>query len=1151
MKEDFIFQVLEWHSTNEELDEVNTNHVFKIYIFGKNSNAQSVCAIVSGFEPFFYVKIPDKWKKTDVILFIDIITKNMKKNIKKSLSNWTIEKKKDFYGFKADKEEKFIKFSFINLYGFFSFSKIFDNEIEFKNRSVKYQKYESDINSILKVMYFRDLQSCGWIKIPEGCYEYSENLKTRCDIEIKTSIQNLENYENMTIAKFKVLAFDLECWSESGEFPVATNQNDKIITIGNTFNYYGEYNCYKKVVFTLDSCNKIKSIDGVEIEIRAFEDERDMLIAWAQFIVDEDPDIITGYNIFGFDEPYLEKRSKLLECYSEFSQLSRIIDEECILKEVKLSSSAIGDTEMYFFAMTGRVQIDLMKYIQRNEKLDSYKLDSVVSQFIREKVIDISNKIIQTKNTDGLMPESFISFTLDDKISKTKKGKKYKVVEVKKDSFTLNEIDDEVIEALKQKKGILYWAEAKDDLSPNEMFKYFTKSSKKRSIIAKYCLKDCELCNKLITKLSVISNNIGMANVCSVPLSYIFYRGQNIKSFSLISRVCYKKNYCVPACIKDSNTDNTSYEGATVFEPDTGIYFVPIGVADYSSLYPSCIIEFNGSPETLVCDEEYDNLPDYSYYEITYKNNEGTIEKCRFAKKKTDDPKNNVGVIPEILLFLIKERKRIRKLAEEEKDNFKQKILDGYQLALKISSNSIYGFFGANQFNCKKIAACTTAVGRIRLETAKMKVESEEFRKFAYENFFNFKDFDKKKDIDTLKILDNITQNNLFHKNKYLFKGEVIYGDTDSIFINFNILDSKEQHINNEYSLAVTIRLSMLACEFINKTAPFPQCISYEKTLWPYVIVAKKKYFGNLYEKNISNYYLKCMGIVLKRRDNAPIVKEIFGSVIDTLIKQKNIESMLNVIKKMIIDVLSGNYSLDKFIITKTLKKNYKNPKSIAHKVLADRIAKREPGNAPQVNDRIPFVYIINKKAMKEKKILQGDLNETPTFITENKLPINYNFYVTNQIMNPLLQILELVMFNPKTFFDDLLEKERMKQIGMNTLLNHIKIIDKKNKVETIYNMSKMIYKFKDSGNSKPIDTSHIFSFSEKLLKEEDINENSDEKVESDEMPNIVDKSSLRIKKGTKIKKTTINKNKVHKFITNPGKMQCYDYSDDSDYDYF
>ena len=97
---------------------------------------------------------------------------------------------------------------------------------------------------------------------------------------------------------------------------------------------------------------------------------------------------------------------------------------------------------------------------------------------------------------------------------------------------------------------------------------------------------------------------------------------------------------------------------------------------------------------------------------------------------------------------------------------------------------------------------------------------------------------------------------------------------------------------------------------------------------------------------------------------------------------------------------------MDKLIITKSLRSGYKNPKSIAHKVLADRITARDPGNKPSSGDRIPFAYIITNN----KKALQGEKIETPTYISEHALKLDYSFYITNQIMKPVQQVFALVL---------------------------------------------------------------------------------------------------------------------------------------------
>ena len=149
------------------------------------------------------------------------------------------------------------------------------------------------------------------------------------------------------------------------------------------------------------------------------------------------------------------------------------------------------------------------------------------------------------------------------------------------------------------------------------------------------------------------------------------------------------------------------------------------------------------------------------------------------------------------------------------------------------------------------------------------------------------------------------------------------------------------------------------------------------------------------------------MGIVLKRRDNAQIVKTIYGGVIDIILNQHDIEAAVKFLKDTLLDLIRGRFTLDDLVISKTLKAHYKDPTKIAHKVLADRIKERSPGNAPQTNDRIPYVYIFSETP---GKLLQGQRIEHPNYIKEKDLRPDYEFYILNQIMNPVLQLFSIVL---------------------------------------------------------------------------------------------------------------------------------------------
>ena len=79
------------------------------------------------------------------------------------------------------------------------------------------------------------------------------------------------------------------------------------------------------------------------------------------------------------------------------------------------------------------------------------------------------------------------------------------------------------------------------------------------------------------------------------------------------------------------------------------------------------------------------------------------------------------GLLPIILEDLISARKRAKADLKKEKDPFRKAVLDGRQLALKISANSVYGFTGATigQLPCLPISSSVTAYGRQMIERTK------------------------------------------------------------------------------------------------------------------------------------------------------------------------------------------------------------------------------------------------------------------------------------------------------------------------------------------------------------------------------------------------------------------------------------------------
>jgi len=542
-----------------------------------------------------------------------------------------------------------------------------------------------------------------------------------------------------------------------------------------------------------------------------------------------------------------------------------------------------------------------------------------------------------------------------------------------------------------------------------------------------------------MNKIDVMTGYSEMSKICSVPINFLVMRGQGIKLTSYIAKKCREKKTLMPVLEKPLFDDG--YEGAIVLDPKCNLYLDnPVACVDYSSLYPSTMISENLSHDSKVWTKEYDlhgnqlnevgekddsgnfkydNLPGYEYVDVEYDtfkwipNARGKAEKthsgtkvCRFAQF----PEGR-AIMPSILEELLASRKATRKLIPLQTDEFMKNILDKRQLSYKLTANSLYGQCGAktSTFYEKDVAASCTATGRKLLTYAKRVIE------------------------ETYGDLIVDTKYGKVHSN-----AEYVYGDTDSVFFTFNLKTLDGEDIRGQKALEITIELAQEAGNMATKFLKKPHDLEYEKTFMPFCLLSKKRYVGMLFETDPNKGKRKSMGIVLKRRDNAPIVKDVYGGIIDILMKEKNIQKAVEFLQTSLQNIIEEKYPMDKLIITKSLKSNYKNPQQIAHKVLADRMGKRDPGNKPSNGDRIPFVYIETKN----KNCLQGEKIEHPEYIIKNKIRPNYSFYITNQIMKPVQQVFALVLED----IDAFKRKKRNFQMQIDTLKN---TIDDKDKLET------------------------------------------------------------------------------------------------------
>ena len=543
---------------------------------------------------------------------------------------------------------------------------------------------------------------------------------------------------------------------------------DPIIQIG-TVSVSGRGGNQKEShIFVLGGCAELSSIPDAHVHV--FKTEKELLLGWFNWLIEENFDIFSGYNIFGFDERYVWERLIELGLEQEecVQRMTRLWDEggEMKLQEKFLSSSALGDNMLYMWNTPGRLRIDLYSHIKRKVQLTSYKLDSVCAAFLSGKLGGISaygsegqgRWLLKTKQRGDARLGRYVQVLneLGEDLSD-----KMKIVEITGDGIVV-ESEEELIavagEAVK-------WAIVKDDVSPQELFRLHREGGDiGRARIAAYCIQDCDLVYELYKKLDVFNEAMSMANVCSVPVSYIFTRGQGIKIESLIFKDCMLKDQLIvvqPAAVfgaagaaAEGQAQEDSYEGAIVLDPVPGFYTeAPIGVCDFASLYPSTIISENISHDMLVWTKDYDMNgklvcvkygseeaerfapPGTRWTDIefdilrpdpndTHKNPKKTKQGtriCRYAQLAG----NKKGSLPQIVGKLLAARKAKRAEITKTDDPFKKALLDAEQNAYKITANSLYGQLGSRTFKIRlqDLAASVTAYARKQIMFSKDAIE--------------------------------------------------------------------------------------------------------------------------------------------------------------------------------------------------------------------------------------------------------------------------------------------------------------------------------------------------------------------------------------------------------------------------------------------
>ena len=352
------FQAVAWHGED-------TDDGYTVHIFGRTEDGKSV-HVETPFEPYFFVKVPPDRTPKAMIQEIQPL-------------NSAVIRRKDLWGFRNQEESTFLKLGFRTL----------AEMKECRPRGLKI--YEKNLDPVLRFMHRTEIKSTGWIKVPENA---NPGHDSTCQIDFYVKDwRTLKPVDRDDIAPLRIASLDIESYSESGAFPNAFKEKDVCFQVAITTREFGKQGYLDR------KCLCVKSTSGAECE--SFETEREMLERLGRYLREIDPDIVTGWNIFGFDLEYLYTRAVVTVAGPDAHMWGRMrgLPNELVVK--RLASNALGSNDLKMVPMIGRYVFDMFQDVKREHKLESYSLNNVSKTFLGDQKIDMPVKEMFSRFREG------------------------------------------------------------------------------------------------------------------------------------------------------------------------------------------------------------------------------------------------------------------------------------------------------------------------------------------------------------------------------------------------------------------------------------------------------------------------------------------------------------------------------------------------------------------------------------------------------------------------------------------------------------------------------------------------------------------------------------------------------------------------------
>ncbi|KAF5019271.1 hypothetical protein F66182_8724 [Fusarium sp. NRRL 66182] len=482
----------------------------------------------------------------------------------------------------------------------------------------------------------------------------------------------------------------------------------------------------------------------------------------------------------------------------------------------------------------------------------------------------------------------------------------------------------------------------------------------------------------------LIARTSEQARLLGVDFFSVFSRGSQFKVESIMFRIAKPENFLlVSPSRKQVGGQNALECLPLVMEPQSAFYNSPLLVLDFQSLYPSVMIAYNYCYSTFL--GRVTNWRGMNKMGFTeYKRQQGLLglleDHINIAPNGMMYAKTEIrkSLLAKMLTEILETRVMVKSGMKQDKDDKPlQQLLNNRQLALKLLANVTYGYTSASfsgRMPCSEIADSIVQTGRETLERAVAYIHSVE-----------------------------------------RWGAEVVYGDTDSLFIHLKGRTRDEAFdIGDEISKAIT------------EMNPRPIKLKFEKVYHPCVLLAKKRYVGYKYEsKDQVNPGFDAKGIETVRRDGTPAEQKIEEKALRLLFETADLTQVKDYFQKQCQKIMRNNVSVQDFCFAKEVRLGTysdKGPPPAGALISTKRIL-QDARAEPQYGERVPYVVITGAPGARliDRCVAPEELLNNPHW------QLDAEYYISKNLIPPLERIFNLAGANVRQWYDEMPKVQRVR----------------------------------------------------------------------------------------------------------------------------